>query len=90
MDTSHNDTTRRNLVDSSAEWVWSSARQWVTNEDVGIPIDKCGQREVGVSCLRLCRSVVIDGEKETRHNLKHATRDQRQKDRAPGVPGAGA
>jgi hypothetical protein len=58
---------------------------WPRNEDVGIPIVKCSQREVRVSCLRLCRSIAIDGEKETRHNLKHATRDERQRDRAPGA-----
>jgi hypothetical protein len=58
---------------------------WLRNEDVGIRIVKCSQREVRVSCLRLCRSMAIDGEKETRHNLKHATRDQTQDTRRHGL-----
>ena len=81
VDISHNNAARRKMVNSSTEWECSSARQWLRNEDVGNPIVRCSQREVRISCLRLCRSVAIDGEKETRHNLKHATQaksDERQ------------
>jgi hypothetical protein len=42
--------------------------------DMGTQVNEYGQREVGVSCLRLCRWTAIEMDKESQHNLKHATR----------------